>query len=91
MRENSLVCFEVEQIRSMSNWKTVLVRGRFEELLRDERERAMGIIAARLGRIEASASARLSQENDAHRREGFHRPIVFRIRIQDRSGRFELA
>lgn len=90
MRENPHVCFEVEQIRGMANWKTVIVRGRFEELLHDEQERAIDIMAMRLARAETSASSKLVQQDDVYRREGFHRPILFGIRVEDSSGRFEL-
>jgi nitroimidazol reductase NimA-like FMN-containing flavoprotein (pyridoxamine 5'-phosphate oxidase superfamily) len=90
MRENPLVCFEVEQIRGTANWRTVIAQGRFEELLQDERERAVDIIAMRLARIETSASARLVQQGDVYRREEFHRPVLFGIRVQKLSGRFEL-
>jgi len=90
MREHPEVCFEVEQIRGMANWRTVIAQGRFEELLQDERERAIDILSMRLARIETSASARLVQQNDVYRREEFHRPVLFGIRVQSLSGRFEL-
>jgi len=90
MRENPLVCFEVEQIRGMANWRTVIARGRFEELLHDERERAVDILAMRLARIETSASARLVQQDDVYRKEEFFRPVLFAIRVEALSGRFEL-
>ena len=90
MRHEPLVCFEVEQIRSMSNWRTALLRGRYEELFSDEEERALQLLVTRLARVETSASARLTSQEDIHRREGVHRPILFRIRIEDRTGRFEL-
>jgi nitroimidazol reductase NimA-like FMN-containing flavoprotein (pyridoxamine 5'-phosphate oxidase superfamily) len=91
MRDHPLVCFEVEQIRSMSNWRTVVARGRFEELFHDQEERAMGLISTRLARIETSASAQLVEQEDLLRREGFRRPILFRILLQERTGRFELT
>jgi nitroimidazol reductase NimA-like FMN-containing flavoprotein (pyridoxamine 5'-phosphate oxidase superfamily) len=91
MRACPQVCLEVEQIRSMANWRTVLVRGYFEELLSDRQERAMGLIARRIANIETSASARLTQEGDLRRREGFRRPILFRVRIESRTGRYELV
>jgi nitroimidazol reductase NimA-like FMN-containing flavoprotein (pyridoxamine 5'-phosphate oxidase superfamily) len=90
MRNDPRVCFEVEQIRGMANWRTVVIRGRFEELIHDERERAIDIIAMRIARMETSASTRLIQQDDVFRREGFHRPVLFGIRIQEVYGRFEL-
>jgi nitroimidazol reductase NimA-like FMN-containing flavoprotein (pyridoxamine 5'-phosphate oxidase superfamily) len=90
MRENPLVCFEVEQIRGLANWRTVIAKGRFEELLHDERERAIDVLSMRLARIETSASTRLVQQDDVYRKEAFHRPVLFGIRVQALSGRFEL-
>jgi nitroimidazol reductase NimA-like FMN-containing flavoprotein (pyridoxamine 5'-phosphate oxidase superfamily) len=91
MRGDPRVCFEVEQIRSLSNWRTVVARGRFEELFHDDRDRAMKVIAARLARIGTSASARLVEQEDVYRREEFRRPVLFRISLQERTGRFELV
>jgi nitroimidazol reductase NimA-like FMN-containing flavoprotein (pyridoxamine 5'-phosphate oxidase superfamily) len=91
MRENANVCLEVEQIRSMGNWRTVVAHGRFELLWQDAEERAMDLLAARLAPMQTSESARPSREEDVHRREGVSRPIVFRIRLQTKTGRFELS
>jgi nitroimidazol reductase NimA-like FMN-containing flavoprotein (pyridoxamine 5'-phosphate oxidase superfamily) len=90
MRENPLVCLEVEQIRSMANWRTVVVRGRFEELSSEENDRALSLLTTRLTRTEMSETARLLQHEDVVQREGIRRPVLFRIRVQDKTGRFEL-
>jgi len=90
MRENPLVCLEVEQIRSMANWRTVVVRGRFEELSNEEEDRALALLTTRLARTETSATAKLLQHEDIVQREGLRRPVLFRIRIEDKTGRFEL-
>jgi nitroimidazol reductase NimA-like FMN-containing flavoprotein (pyridoxamine 5'-phosphate oxidase superfamily) len=91
MRENPMVCLEVEQMHGMSNWRTVVVRGHFEQLGREDEERAMGLIATRLSKLDTDASARLTYQEDIYRREGFDRPVLFRIRLEDRTGRFELS
>ncbi|HEX8795159.1 MAG TPA: pyridoxamine 5'-phosphate oxidase family protein [Polyangiaceae bacterium] len=90
MRENPRVCLEVEQIRSEANWRTVVVRGRFDELSSEEEDRALAMLTTRLTRTEASETARLVQHDDIVRREEIHRPVLFRIRIEDKTGRFEL-
>jgi hypothetical protein len=90
MRDNPLVCFEVEQLRSMMNWKTIIARGRFEELLGDEEARAMELLVARLARVETSASGRLTLQDEVHRRVGFARPVLFRVRLREKTGRYEL-
>ena len=90
MRQNKQVCFEVEQIRSMSNWRTVVARGRYEELSRDEEERAMDLLASKFTWA-APGSTRPERREDVHRREGIVRPILFRIRLLERTGRVELS
>jgi len=91
MQHNPQVCFEVEQIRSMSNWRTVVARGHFEQLASEEEERAMALLQTRLSRLESGASAQWVRQEDVHRRAGFARPILFRIRLEERTGRFELV
>ncbi|HEX8795162.1 MAG TPA: pyridoxamine 5'-phosphate oxidase family protein [Polyangiaceae bacterium] len=91
MRQHPRVCFEVEQIGSASKWKTVVVRGRFQELLHDASDRGLEIVAARLGGLDTSANARLVEQDDVHLRVGFHRPVFFQIHILERTGRFELV
>jgi len=90
MRENPRVCLEVEQMRSEANWRTVVVRGRFEELSSEENDRALALLTTRLTRTEMSETARLLQREDIVQREGIRRPVLFRIRVEEKTGRFEL-
>lgn len=90
MRENPRVCLEVEQMRSMANWRTVVARGRFEELSDDDNDRALALLTSRLARTETSETARLLEHDDIVRREGVRRPILFRILVEEKTGRFEL-
>jgi nitroimidazol reductase NimA-like FMN-containing flavoprotein (pyridoxamine 5'-phosphate oxidase superfamily) len=91
MRENPNVCVEVEQIRSMANWKTVVAQGKVERLPDDAHEQAMDLLSARFAPMETSETARPSRREDVHRSEGITRPILFRIRLLSKSGRFELS
>ena len=90
MRENPRACLEVEQMHSLANWRTVLVRGRFEELSGDDNDRALALLTARLARTETSETARLVEHDDIVRREGIRRPILFRLLVEEKTGRFEL-
>ena len=90
MRENRQVCFEVEQIRSMGNWRTVIALGRYEELARDEEERAMDLLAGQFAWGHGGTPP-LDRREDVHRREGIVRPVLFRIRLLERSGRFAMS
>jgi nitroimidazol reductase NimA-like FMN-containing flavoprotein (pyridoxamine 5'-phosphate oxidase superfamily) len=85
MRSDRKVCFEVEQIRSISNWRTVIARGLYTELGRDEEEHAMDLLAGKFAWGIGNSSDR---DEAAHRREGVVRPILFQIELVERSGRF---
>src|SRR4051794_27195849 len=48
MRQNPRICFQVEEMKNMANWKTVIVQGEFEELKgRQERNAAMQTLLSR--------------------------------------------
>jgi nitroimidazol reductase NimA-like FMN-containing flavoprotein (pyridoxamine 5'-phosphate oxidase superfamily) len=87
MRKNPQVCFEVEQIQSTANWRTVIARGRFEELPRDAEERAMDLLAGKFAWTAPGSPSRERRE-DVHRRAGIVRSVLFRIRLLEKSGRF---
>src|SRR5689334_15533829 len=48
MRANPRVCFEVEQVDDLANWRSVIAWTTFEELHGAEAERAMQLLASRL-------------------------------------------
>lgn len=78
MREQPIVCFEVDEIDNNSMWRSVIAEGLYEELIDD---------SARLGAlallVPAGAQA-VSRSISAAK--GI---VVFRIRLTERSGRFE--
>ena len=93
MRENPVVCFEVEQLQGTSNWRTVIVFGRFEELAGEIADAALENLRWRLrelARKQGSAPAEglglWVPGSDATRaRES----IVFAIRVEKLSGRYQ--
>jgi nitroimidazol reductase NimA-like FMN-containing flavoprotein (pyridoxamine 5'-phosphate oxidase superfamily) len=90
MRDNPQVCIEVEQIESMANWRTVVAQGVAEPLWHDAGERAMDLLAERFAPMQTSETARPSRHEEVHREEGVSRPLVYRIRLLSKTGRFEL-
>ena len=89
MRANPDVCFEVEQIRDMANWRTVVSSARFEELGHDAEEHAMDLLASRLAPLQVSEPIRPARREEAHRQHGVIRPVLCRLRLLEKSGRFE--
>ena len=84
MRRSPKVCFEVEEITDMANWRTVLAQGTYEELSGDVAVAAAKLIAARLGPLTTSATA-----GPAGRAPRGAAQVSYRIRLGERSGRFE--
>ena len=91
MRENPHVCFEVDTIENMGNWKSVIGWGDYEELT-DEKERALAINVL-LNRGIPKGASKTSyftpewpfQSKTSSDIEG----IVFRIKLNIKTGRFE--
>ena len=92
MRKNPAVCFQVEELKNMANWKSVILRGSFEELKPgDERNQAIQALLRRSLPIISSVTTHLGKEwpfspVDIKEIKG----IVFRIRIEEKSGRYEV-
>ena len=78
MREQPLVCFEVEEIDGPTSWRSVIVEGRYEELV-DEAERKDAL--RRLANGSGSMVPRVSEASSG--------AVVFRLRPETKSGRFE--
>lgn len=91
MRKNPKVCFEVDELKNMGNWKSVITHGVFEELKnKEERNAAMHILLNRNLPLISSVTTHLGEQwpfepTDISEIKG----IVFRIRITEKTGRFE--
>ncbi|MEO6844068.1 MAG: pyridoxamine 5'-phosphate oxidase family protein [Ginsengibacter sp.] len=91
MRKNPNVCFQVDKMESMADWKSVIIWGTFEELTDvKEREKALKILLSRILPNVSSNMVKLTPEwpfptNDFRRIDG----IVFRIHIKEMTGRCE--
>ncbi|HRE50733.1 MAG TPA: pyridoxamine 5'-phosphate oxidase family protein [Flavitalea sp.] len=91
MRQNPKVCFQVDQMENMANWKSVIVWGVFEELRDPElRNNALEKLADRIYPLVSSETVHFSHEwpfkpADMASIKG----VVFRIAIDKKTGRFE--
>jgi uncharacterized protein len=93
MRKNPQVCFEVDEMKSLVRWKSVIVWGVYQEL-EDERDRyyAMRLFVDRMMHIKISKTAIAPEmaEGRVHfRSPGNVKPIIYRIVITEKTGRFE--
>jgi nitroimidazol reductase NimA-like FMN-containing flavoprotein (pyridoxamine 5'-phosphate oxidase superfamily) len=93
MRKNPQICFEVDEMKSFTNWKSVIVWGEYQELS-EERDRyyAMKLFVDRMMHMKVSETAIPAATADKRvhpRSPGTIKPIVYRIVITEKTGRFE--
>lgn len=93
MRNNPSVCFEVEELKNLTNWKTVIAFGQYQEIT-DEHERylAMKLFVDRIIRLKVSDSAlppELMNDRVHPRSPGNIKPVIYRILLAEKTGRFE--
>ena len=86
MRSDPRVCVEIDRVEHLGSWASVILWGRYEELSGEEASRGASIIAQRLGETISDGESRRRLE-EALRQEP--RPIVYRIVIEQTSGRIE--
>ena len=91
MRKNPKVCFEIEAIENMSNWRSVIAWGEFEELKTPEqREDGMRklmdvVMPLMTGETTISNPMTDSHENYIEAMKG----VVYRIKLTEKTGRYE--
>jgi nitroimidazol reductase NimA-like FMN-containing flavoprotein (pyridoxamine 5'-phosphate oxidase superfamily) len=87
MRATPEVCFEVEDVRGLSDWRSVVASGVFEELHGDDARAALQLLATRFAppgtRPDPGAPP------PSHGYSTRMPPVLFRIRLLSTTGRFE--
>jgi nitroimidazol reductase NimA-like FMN-containing flavoprotein (pyridoxamine 5'-phosphate oxidase superfamily) len=92
MRKNPEVCFEVDDIKSVFRWQSVIAWGRFEEITDvNENEQAMQRLIHRIMPLSDNPTDHPSHgitesESDIGTRVEL---IVYRIKVSKKTGRFE--
>jgi nitroimidazol reductase NimA-like FMN-containing flavoprotein (pyridoxamine 5'-phosphate oxidase superfamily) len=92
LRANRQVCFQVERIENLANWVSVIVWGEFEELPDAAAQGAMRLFLDRMEPLQASETAVSPHRAPAGvpALDMQANPMVFfRIKITERTGRFE--
>jgi uncharacterized protein len=94
MRKNPKVCFQVDETTDMSNWKSVIAWGEFEELTDQvERKKALEILLKRPLPIRSSVTTHLGTvwpfTADGNNGLNDIPGIVFRIQLLEKTGKCE--
>lgn len=91
MRKNPKICFQVDDLVDMANWNSVICWGEFEELTQSEaRKEGLLLLKKRLLPLISSVVTHFSPtwpfiDKDVDKFKG----IVFRVRLKEKTGRFE--
>lgn len=92
LRENPECCFEVDVVKDLADWVSVIAWGTFEELKGEEARKAGDFLMNRVAPVipdDTSQSHRMGPLPTARQATFERNPIVYRIRIKEKSGRFE--
>jgi len=91
LRKNPDCCFEVDAMQNMANWQSVIAWGTFEELHGEEATKAMQKLINRLLPLMTSQTSQPSHGLEQIPKQDTHlvKVIVYRIRIKEKTGRFE--
>jgi nitroimidazol reductase NimA-like FMN-containing flavoprotein (pyridoxamine 5'-phosphate oxidase superfamily) len=92
MRNNPKVCFQVEAIENMKNWRSVIIWGEYEELIKDNDQlSSMEILADRFAPfiLSETVSPTHSYPKSPSIVEKDKKPVLYRIKIMEKTGRFE--
>lgn len=91
MRINPFVCFEVDSMLNMANWESVIIWGYFEELKDKVALKAREYMYNRILDLLTSSTVDLHEHRSPHDTKETNRikRIMYRIRITEKSGRFE--
>jgi uncharacterized protein len=94
MRENPKVCFQVDAVENMTNWRSVIVWGQYEELKSESQQQAgMSIMMDRLAPFITSETVRASHDfsHAPEKIEKRFKAVAYRIKVTEKTGRFEKA
>jgi uncharacterized protein len=92
LRQNPECCFEVDIVENISNWKSVIAWGTFEELNGDDAKIALDKLVLKLsshGPGETSQPSRMGPTSTQRTTTQGKNSIIYRIRLKEKTGRYE--
>jgi hypothetical protein len=91
MRKNPKVCFAVTEIESIFRWKSVVCQGVFKEITNpDEKQQFMQLLTHRIMPLVQNPEGHTSHGIGSEKEIGSTiEPILYKIAIKEKSGRFE--
>lgn len=94
LRQNPECCFEVDERKSILNWQSVIAWGTFEELTGEEankgREKLLDRLRPFIDSERQLQPGRMGPASAHRQSTQAINPIVYRIKLKEKSGRFEI-
>jgi uncharacterized protein len=92
MRTNPEICFEIDKWKEDGSWKSVIVWGEYEEITSIKAQRAaMKVFTSQMARVIPNYKSMPSHGyvRGTKKETDPFKSIVFRIKIREKTGRFE--
>lgn len=93
MRHRPDVCFLVDEMQDMANWKSVITWGRFEEVTDEmEKQQMMELLFRKMLKLKVSETAlppHAFEKRPRTRGAGYVKVVIWRIDVNKKTGRFE--
>ncbi|MBL0740488.1 pyridoxamine 5'-phosphate oxidase family protein [Chryseolinea lacunae] len=90
MRKNPNVCFQVDQVDNMTNWRSVVLWGTFEEVKTPAaQDKVLKLLVDRFEAFHTSESVKPVFHTAEHQPLKEKKPVIFRIVVDEMTGRFE--
>ncbi len=92
MRKNPKVCFEVDTLKDLANWKSVITWGVFQELKeKEERSKALSFLLNRTLPLVSSVITHVAPTWPFLNKEDLEgiKGVVFKLNLTEKTGRFE--
>ncbi len=91
MRKNPNICFEVDAMEDMANWRSVIVQGVYQELMGPSGEEALEFFMKKL-EMNTAGDKSISSHGMVqfhHDEQSIVKTVVYRILVLEKSGRYE--
>lgn len=92
LRQNPECCFEVDVMENIANWQSVIAWGTFEELEGEVAERAQKKLIKTLVHLMPSITSQPDRMGPASEKRTLTQgknPVIYRILLKEKSGRYE--
>jgi nitroimidazol reductase NimA-like FMN-containing flavoprotein (pyridoxamine 5'-phosphate oxidase superfamily) len=96
MRKNPNVCFEVDEMKDITHWQSVIVWGYYQEFTAErDRYHAMQLFSDKMMHMKAKSTHSMSSGTASIEHlldvAGKSKPVIYRIIPVEKTGRFELG